>query len=75
MESSSAIIFLVISCAASFALARLIVHLRGKKRDRLEREREAEAQRLRPAEKASQNKSKRKRQIQQELRKKDAPPR
>ena len=73
METSS-IVFLVISCLVSFALGRIFVHFRDKKRDRLMREREAEALRNRPDEKESRNRSKRSRQLKQ-LRKKDDPPR
>ena len=62
---TSAIIFLVISCAISFALGRVFVHFRDKKRTRLKLEREAQALRNRPVEKQSQNKSKRKRQLKQ----------
>ena len=62
---TSAIIFLVISCAISFALGRIFVHFRDKKRSRLKLEREAQALRDRPAEKASTNKAKRRRQLQQ----------
>ena len=72
METSS-IIFLIVSCAVSFALGRIYVHFRDKKRDRLAREREAQALRNRPAEKESLNKSKRSRQLKQ-LRKKDELP-
>ena len=73
METSS-IIFLVVSCVVSFALGRIFVHFRDKKRSRLSLEREAEALRNRPAEKESLNRSKRSRQLKQ-LRKKDDPPR
>ena len=73
METSS-VIFLVISCAVSFALGRIFVHFRDKKRSRLRLEREAEALRNRPAEKESLNRSKRSRQLKQ-LRRKDDPPR
>ena len=73
METSS-IIFLVVSCVVSFALGRIFVHFRDKKRSRLRLEREAEALRNRPAEKESLNRSKRSRQLKQ-LRKKDDPPR
>ena len=62
---TSAIIFLVISCAISFALGRVFVHFRDKKRARLKLEREAQALRDCPVEKESQNKSKRKRQLKQ----------
>ena len=72
METSS-IIFLVVSCVVSFALGRIFVHFRDKKRARLAREREAQALRNRPAEKESLNKSKRSRQLKQ-LRKKDELP-
>ena len=71
---TSAIIFLVISCAISFALGRVFVHFRDKKRARLKLERDAQALRNRSAEKESLNRSKRSRQLKQ-LRKKDAPPR
>ena len=71
---TSAIILLVVSCAVSFALGRIFVHFRDKKRDRLAREREAQALRNQPAEKASLNKSKRNRQLKQ-LRKNDDLPR
>ena len=73
METSS-IIFLVVSCLVSFALGRIFVHFRDKKRDRLAREREAQTLRNRPAEKESLNRSKRGRQLKQ-LRKKDDTPR
>ena len=74
MMETSSIIFLVISCAVSFALGRIFVHFRDKKRHRLTREREAQALRNRPAEKESLNRSKRSRQLKQ-LRKKDDLPR
>ena len=73
METWS-IIFLVVSCLVSFAMGRIFVHFRDKKRDRLAREREAQALRNRPAEKESLNRSKRSRQLKQ-LRKNDNPPR
>ena len=73
MESSS-IILLVVSCLVSFALGRIFIHFRDKKRARLAREREAQALRNRPAEKESLNRSKRSRQLKQ-LRKKDDAPR
>ena len=64
METSS-LIFLAVSCAISFAIGRIVVHFRDKKRTRLKLEREAEALRNRPAEKESQNKAKRRRQLKQ----------
>lgn len=60
-----AIIFLVVSCAISFALGRLFVYFRGKKRKKAAQEREALAMRNRAAEPESLNKAKRKRQLQQ----------
>ena len=61
---TSAVVFLVISCAISFGLGKLFVHFRDKKRKKATQEREALAARNRPAEAESLNKSKRKRQLQ-----------
>ena len=62
---TSAIIFLVVSCAVSFGLGRLFVHFRDKKRKEKLQAHKAEALRNRPAEPESLNKAKRKRQLQQ----------
>jgi mannitol-specific phosphotransferase system IIBC component len=62
------IILLVVSCAVSFALGRVYVHFRDKKRKKLKDEaaaRYAQTLREQPAEPESKNKSKRKRQQQQ----------
>ena len=64
METSH-IVVLVLSCAISFGVGRLIVHFRNKKRTRLAREHNAETLRNRPPEKESLNRSKRRRQLQQ----------
>jgi mannitol-specific phosphotransferase system IIBC component len=64
METSN-ILLLVISSAVSFGLGRLIMHLRGKKREKQAQERQAQVLRNRPPEVESSNKSKRKRQLQQ----------
>lgn len=63
---TSAVVFLVISCAVSFGLGRLFVHFRDKKRKEKLQAREAEALRNRPPEPESLNKAKRKRQLQQQ---------
>jgi len=63
---TSAVVFLVISCAVSFGLGRLFVYFRDKKRKEKLQAREAEALRNRPAEPESLNKAKRKRQLQQQ---------
>ncbi len=62
------IILLVVSCAVSFALGRVYVHFRDKKRKKLKDEleaRRAQVLREQPAGPESKNKSKRKRQQQQ----------
>ena len=67
MENSN-IVLLVVSSAVSFALGRVYVHVRDKKRKNLKDEAEARrAQVLReqPVGPESKNKSKRKRQQQQ----------
>lgn len=63
-----ALIFLVVSCAISFGLGRLFVHLRDKKRRKAAEERAAAELRNRPPEPESLNKAKRKRQLQQAAR-------
>jgi flagellar basal body-associated protein FliL len=63
METSS-IIILIISSAISFALGRVFVHFRNKKRKEKAQAREAQALRNRPLEAESRNRSKRKRQLQ-----------
>ena len=67
METSS-IVFLVVSCAVSFALGRVFVHFRDKKRKIVQdqaKARAAQALRDQPPEPESRNKGKRKRQLQQ----------
>lgn len=59
-----ALIFLVVSCAISFGLGRLFVHLRDKKRKKAAEERAAAELRNRPPEPESLNKAKRRRQLQ-----------
>ena len=70
MENSS-IILLVVSCAASFGIGRVIKHFLGKKRQREAMQiamHQAEALRNRPPEAPSNNKAKRRRQMQQQSR-------
>jgi Flp pilus assembly protein TadB len=72
---TSAIIFLVISCAISFGLGRTFVHFRDKKRARQAQERAAQTLRDQPAEAQALNRSKRKRQLQQLAKKSGRPAR
>lgn len=59
------IILLVVSGVISFAVGRLIVHMRNIKRQRKAAEQQAQARRDRPAEPEAKNKAKRKRQLQE----------
>ncbi|MHB1248532.1 MAG: hypothetical protein ACYCZL_03865 [Polaromonas sp.] len=63
METSS-IIILLISSAISFALGRVFVHFRNKRRKEKAQACEAQALRNQPVEAESKNRSKRKRQLQ-----------
>ena len=77
METSS-IILLSASAAVSFALGRVFVHFRDKKRakerDELQ-QRLAQARRDQPPEAESKNKSKRKRQLHEKRKNTSSPPR
>lgn len=64
METSS-IIILVVSGVISFALGRILVHMRNIKRKERAQAREAQALRDQPAPPESKNRRKRKRQLRQ----------
>lgn len=64
METSS-IIILAVSGAVSFALGRILVHMRNIKRKERAEAREAQALRDEPVEPESRNRRKRKRQLRQ----------
>lgn len=64
METSS-IIILVVSGVISFALGRILVHMRNIKRKEKAQAREAQALRDQPAPPESKNRRKRKRQLRQ----------
>ncbi len=64
METSH-IILLVVSASISFAIGRVIMHMRKIKKNAEAQRRAANALRDAPPEAESKNKSKRKRQIQQ----------
>ena len=66
METSH-IILLVVSASISFAIGRVIMHMRKIKKNAEAQRKAAQALRNAPPEVESKNKSKRKRQLQQTL--------